>query len=150
MKGLLIDDSRNPLEICWVDFDYTTDTWIIVRNYDDFVKALQEERFDIISFDHDLDESSTFECVRCNTNKEKFNYSKVKKKTGLDCAKFAKEYFESQGKEFPKYLVHSLNEQGRQNIIDFLGEEKLVAKYNSLILFNKSDEILQRRKSWTK
>lgn len=150
MKGLFLDDYRNPCDCLHIEFDYTVDTWIIVRNYNDFIQVLQEEKFDIISFDHDLDRSSTFECIRCNTNKDKFDYSRVKEKTGLDCAKFAKEYYNSKEKKFPLYLVHSLNEQGRENIINVLGKDLLVATYNPLTLFNKSDEILQRRKSWSK
>lgn len=150
MKGLFLDDYRFPYDCTHIDFDYTVDTWIVVRDYNSFVEIIQEEKFDIISFDHDLDRSSTFECIRCSTNKDKFDYSRVKEKTGLDCAKFAKKYFKSIKKKFPKYLVHSLNNQGRQNIINELGEETLVCTYNPLILFNKADEILQRRKNWSK
>lgn len=145
MKGLMVDDSRNPLEIFWIEFDYTNFEWQIVRNYDDFVKALEEEEFDYISFDHDLDRSSTFECIRCNSSKEKFDYRKVKEKTGYHCAKFAKEYFKSKDKEFPLYLVHSLNEQGRDNIIALLGKERLVATHSLELCFEKADEILKLR-----
>jgi hypothetical protein len=150
MKGLFLDDSRNPIECTWIDFDYTPHTWIIVRNYESFIDILQHEKFDIVSFDHDLDRTSTYECIRSNTNKAKFDYSKVREKTGLDCAKFFKEFYEKSDKKRPKYLVHSLNEQGRENIIDILGRDDLLAEYCSTIFFNKSDEILQKRASWSK
>lgn len=150
MNGLFLDDCRNPQECTWIEFDYTAHNWIIVRDYESFVDVLQHERFDIVSFDHDLDRTSTYECIRCNTNKAVFDYSKVKQKTGLDCAKFFNEFYEKSGKKKPKYLVHSLNEQGRENIIDILGREDLLAEYRSEIFFNKSDEILQRRASWSK
>jgi len=120
----------------------------VVRNYNDFIKIIQEEEFDIISFDHDLDQTSTFECIRSNSKQEKFDYSKVKEKTGLDCAIFLKDYFKSLGKEYPNYLVHSLNEQGRKNIIDILGEKKLIATHDVTIIFDKADEILSRRSEW--
>lgn len=147
MKGLAIDDERWPHQIEWVEFDYSAHEWIIVRNYDDFIKIIQETEFDIISFDHDLDRTSTFECVRSNTNQCAFDYSKVKEKTGLDCAIFLKEYYQKQNKEIPNYLVHSLNQKGRENIIKVLGEEKLLATYNKQLCFDKADEILARRKN---
>lgn len=147
MKGLLLDDERWPITITWVDFDYAAHHWIVVRNFEDFTKVLESEKFDVVSFDHDLDRTSTYECVRCNTNKTKFDYSRVKEKTGLDCAKFFKEFFDKSDIKRPKYLVHSLNEQGRENIIDILGREDLLADYNKSLFFNKSDEILQRRSS---
>ena len=150
MKGLMADDERWPISIHWVDFDYTSLDWRIVRNYEDFVKAIQEEKFDYVSFDHDLDQSSTFECIRCNTKKEKFDYRKVKQKTGYHCAKFMKEYFKEKGEEIPLYLVHSLNEQGRENIINLLGKERLVATHSLDLCFEKADEILKLRSTWTK
>jgi hypothetical protein len=146
MKGLFCDDYRFPLEVDWIQFDYSDCEWQIVRNYNDFVEAINQEKFDIISFDHDLDRTSTFECVRCNTHQSDFDYSKVVEKTGRDCAEYLKEFCQKNNREIHHYLVHSLNEKGRKNIINILGEEKLVATYNKELCFDKADEILARRK----
>lgn len=150
MKGLFLDDERLPNQVEeWIAFNYLDFEWQIVRNYDDFVKAVEEEEFDYISFDHDLDRSSTFECIRCNSSKEKFDYRRIKEKTGYHCAKFIKEHYTKQGKDIPKYIVHSLNEKGRENIIEILGKERLVATHSLELCFEKADEILKLRSTRT-
>ena len=146
--NIFLDDNRLPLEISWVDFDYCAANWVIVRNYTDFVSEIEKGDFEIISFDHDLDRTSTFECIRCNSSQEPFNYSKVSEKTGYHCALFLKEFCEKNNKTLPSYLIHSLNTKGRDNIINVLGTEKLLATHSLEIIFDKADEILKRRKSW--
>lgn len=96
-KKLYLDDVRNP----------KTEGWTIVRNYDEFVKDIEENGLpDEISFDHDLGEDI---------------------KTGYDCAKWLCNYCWTNGIPIPTYNVHSANPVGRDNIIGILKsfEQKL-------------------------
>lgn len=146
--NLFLDDVRKPSDVDWVDFDYDSRTWHIVKNYDQFVQAILENEYEVFSLDHDLCRLSTMECIRSSSKKEPFDYSRVKDKTGLHCAKFLKQFYQNKGKEIPPYLVHSLNPQGRENIIKELGTEKLLATHSVKILFDKADEILHIKKQW--
>ena len=97
MPKLYLDDVRNP----------KTNGWTIVRNYEEFVKHIEENGLpDEISFDHDLGEDI---------------------KTGYDCAKWLCNYCWTNGIPIPTYNVHSANPVGRDNIIGVLKsfEQKL-------------------------
>jgi hypothetical protein len=146
--NIFIDDQRWPTTVDWVDFDYNSTNWLIARTFEQFVDLVESQSFDIISFDHDLDRSSTFECIRCGSKEEPFNYDNVKEKTGYHCAQYLKKWCAKNGKSIPKYLVHSLNPKGRENIINLLGEESLIGTHNVDLIFEKADEILKRGKSW--
>ena len=142
-KNLFLDDQRWPRDVCWMNIDYTSYEWEIVRDFEQFKKALDEKTYDFISFDHDLDRSASYECVLSLSNKTEYNYSKVKERTGRDCAIYLMAKCINEGRDLPKYAVHSLNKQGSANIIDILEEDKLIA-YNTSdeLAINKSDEIL--------
>ena len=85
-----MDDVRNP----------RTKGWTIVRNYEGFVKFIQENGLpDEVSFDHDLGQDN---------------------KTGYDCAKWLCEYCWTNGLPIPSWNVHSANPVGRDNIIGIL------------------------------
>lgn len=146
--NLFLDDERWPTTVFWVPYDYNALDWIVVRSYEQFVETILSARVKLISFDHDLDPSSTFECVRCNTNQQSFDYKKVSKKTGYHCAKFLKDWCLENDKPIPEYLVHSLNEKGRSNIINVLGPDKLLGTHSTNLIFDKADEILKMRESW--
>jgi len=148
--NLFIDDERWPTTVFWVPYDYNALDWIIVRSFEQFVEAVESGKVKLISFDHDLDPSSTFECIRCNTSQQSFDYRKVSKKTGYHCALFLKDWCLKNDKPIPEYLVHSLNEKGRDNIINVLGTEKLLGTHTVDLIFDKADEILKRRESWSK
>ena len=97
MPKLYLDDVRNP----------KTKGWTIVRNYEEFVKHIEENGLpEEISFDHDLGEDI---------------------KTGYDCAKWLCNYCWTNGIPIPTYNVHSANPVGRDNIIGILKsfEQKL-------------------------
>lgn len=146
--NIFIDDERWPTTVSWIDFDYNAHNWSIARNFQQFTELLDSVDFEIISFDHDLDRSSTFECIRCNSKEEDFNYKNVKEKTGFDCAIYLKQWCKKNKKPLPKYLVHSLNSKGRDNIISLLGEENLIGTHNVDLIFDKADEILKRGQTW--
>lgn len=60
--NIYLDDERNPRR----------NDWIIVRNYFDFEKILNEiEYIDEISFDHDLGETKTgYDCLKLLIDKD--------------------------------------------------------------------------------
>lgn len=122
---LFLDDIRNPSDcvkymhqrIGALNPIYLEGDWYIVRNYDQFVKAVTKYWKDIthISFDHDLADVHYHESM---TNEQAYNeYLKdIKEKTGTDCAKFAEQFY--RGRTLPTMFVHSMNPVGTQNIIN--------------------------------
>lgn len=118
---IFLDDIRQPEEAALymqprIGVDnllYVTKEWLIVRNYKDFVKAIEMLAGQIthISFDHDLAD------IHYNpaTWTESFKYHE---ETGLDCAKFFKEFYDSKELEYPILFVHSMNPIGTENIIN--------------------------------
>ena len=58
MKGLFLDDERNPQDVTWMPHsDYHDVEWTVVRNFQEFKQQILEE-WDVISFDHDLQDFS--------------------------------------------------------------------------------------------
>lgn len=93
--------------------------WTIVKNYNDFIEVITNNYNDIthISYDHDLaDEHYTQDMY---SGEEKYNkhYDSFKERTGLDCAKFVKTFYNNNNLELPIMFVHSMNPVGTQNII---------------------------------
>jgi hypothetical protein len=87
--------------------------WNVVRNYEEFVSAINDHHNEIthISFDHDLAEAH----YDPKTWTESFVY---KEKTGLECAKYMKWFYDEHRKPYPIMFVHSMNPVGTQNIIN--------------------------------
>lgn len=104
---LFLDDIRMP-EDCLTymqrrnfSLEIYKETWLIARNYEEFVSCIDENGLpEMISFDHDLGE------------KESEEYGK----TGLDCAKWLVDYCLDKKMKLPKYIVHSMNPVGVENI----------------------------------
>lgn len=92
---------------------YLEDDWTVVRDYDEFVKALTENYKEIthISFDHDLADAH----YDPSTWTQSFVY---KEKTGYDCAVFTKSFYEENNLQFPVMFVHSMNPVGTEKIIN--------------------------------
>jgi hypothetical protein len=113
--NLFLDDVRMPKET----FDYTfqqiylDEEWIIVRNYDEFVKIIEEKGLpEIISFDHDLADAHYEHQERLDNNA----YDIMEEKTGYHCAKWLIIYCINK-KELPAtILIHSMNPAGSLNI----------------------------------
>jgi hypothetical protein len=93
-----LDDERTPND----------KTWIVVRNYNQFIQKMSElgfDNIDIISFDHDLGDAT------------------IEEKTGYDAAKWmVNEYLECYDNtiHFPQVYVHSANPIGSANIIGYV------------------------------
>ena len=89
---LFLDDERHPP-------DTDENSWIIARNYDEFVECLQMYGHpEFISFDHDLGPGND----------------------GYDCAKWLALRCIDASIDLPEYYVHSQNPVGANNINFYL------------------------------
>jgi hypothetical protein len=114
--NLYLDDFRNPIDSAYYRGEaiYAHEEWVIVRNYDEFVKCIQENGLpEIISFDHDLADTHY-------DNQDHVDgdyYDIVTEKTGYHCAKWLIDYCIDNNKKLPaRILIHSMNPAGSQNI----------------------------------
>lgn len=102
MKGLFLDDERNPQEVTWVNYPENIE-WTVVRSFSEFVKAVSTQGFNIISFDHDLQD-----------------FSKGAEMTGYDCLKYYCNFLLYVEDCFlPQVVVHSMNPIGKVNILTY-------------------------------
>lgn len=125
---LFLDDIRNPSEcasymhkrIGALNPIYIEGDWYIVRNYDQFTKAVTNHINEIthISFDHDLAEVHYHESMYEGGKVYMKYLEQISEKTGYDCAKFVKEIYEKMNKPLPVMFVHSMNPVGTENIIN--------------------------------
>jgi hypothetical protein len=109
---IYLDDVRTPIN----------KTWTIVRNYDEFVFNLQKIGFDnieIVSLDHDLDETAMKEWSTNVVKNYKINYDNIKEKTGYHCAKWLIDNWLNGEKVFDVY-THSANAIGSANIMGII------------------------------
>lgn len=110
---LFLDDWRMP-EDC---FEYTyqpaylTEDWEIVRNYDEFIKIIQEKGIpEKLSLDHDLGSQHY-------ANQTNIDYSQYTEKTGYHCAKWLIDYCIDNNEKLPaEILIHTMNPAGSLNI----------------------------------
>lgn len=110
---LYLDDVRTPLD----------DTWIIVRNYDEFVETVTKHglhKFEVISLDHDLGDQAMNEYHTNVRTNYILDYNNIQEKTGMDCAKFLVEYCMDNSVNLPLVYVHSANPIGSANIMGYI------------------------------
>lgn len=126
--NLFLDDTRDPKDAYLYDekkslFEETfTVNWIVVRNYESFVKVIRDMGLpQVVSFDHDLH----FEHVRHYAEQTLLtgciDYEIFNNKTGKHCADFLVQYAREKGQPLPTCYVHSANDHGRKNIKRALG-----------------------------
>ena len=126
---LFLDDIRNPKDC--VNYMHNRigklnpiylEEWFVVKNYQDFVAYLSVKYKQIthISLDHDL--CDTHYSVNDTDSKQKYNnlYEHFIEKTGLDCAKYLKEFYKSKNLKLPIIFIHSMNPVGTLNIYNEL------------------------------
>ena len=53
LKGLFLDDERNPEDVTWVVYPKNIE-WTVVRRYDEFLYEFHRSDFQVFSFDHDI------------------------------------------------------------------------------------------------
>jgi hypothetical protein len=128
MVKIYLDDLRTPVD----------QTWIVCRNYDEFVKKVDEIGFakiNTISLDHDLGDTAMQEYFRNVSKNYVLDYGNISEKTGYDCAKWLVDKFYLENPErddlerkhkkqtpivFPLILVHSANPIGAANIMGYI------------------------------
>ena len=116
MIKLFLDDIRVPSHV-WkdtIDPDYCEDaSWTIVRSYDAFVSWISQNSLpDLVSFDHDLKYEHYLE-----ENQNQIDYSKIELETGYHAAQWLIKYCQENGFALPQCKVHSMNPEGRNNIL---------------------------------
>ena len=122
--NLFLDDFRSPVDCSRYMPNpgiYLKMEWVIVRNYDEFVKFISKNGLpSMVSFDHDLaDEHYSNDMYDGNEVYNK-NYETFKEKTGYDCAKWLVDYCMDRDLDLPEYIVHSMNPAGGKNIWEYL------------------------------
>lgn len=102
MKGLFLDDERNPQDVTWLQYPEDVE-WTVVRTFSEFVKAVTAQGFELISLDHDLQD-----------------FSKGTEMTGYDCLKYLCTKSSYIPDCFlPQIVVHSMNPVGKANILSY-------------------------------
>lgn len=111
---LFLDDERWPEQVTWVPLPTTfRNHWTIVRNYDEFVKCIEERGLpEFITFDHDL----AFEHYKEGFAGTAPKYEDYKEKTGYHCAEWLVNYCILNDRSLPPFQVHSMSPVGRENI----------------------------------
>ena len=113
MRGIFLDDERYPKDVTWIKYPENVE-WTITRKQYYFMSLLEDEEFDIITFDHDI------ECY----DEEGMEV------TGYDLLKYALDYFHINNKKIPTCYFHSMNPVGKENMeayynnfVDFYNKE---------------------------
>lgn len=125
---IYLDDVRTPID----------STWIVVRNYDEFVKKVEVlglETIALISLDHDLGDSAMREYFNNVSPNYSLDYANIDEKTGYDCAKWLVNHFYDKNEkwsqkprdvkrastmQFPLIYTHSANPIGSANIMGYI------------------------------
>lgn len=122
--NLFIDDERfpnNEFEIYSAykltgDRRYITEEWVIVRDFGEFVKTIEENGVpQMISFDHDLKDDHYYHYRTFTLLTGYIDYTVVEG-TGQECAKWLTNYLLENDLECPTILIHTQNTVGAKNI----------------------------------
>lgn len=90
--------------------------WVIVRNFGDFVKTVEENGLpEIISFDHDLKDEHYYYYRMFTIYTGWIDYT-VLEGTGFEAAKWLTNYMMDNDLECPEILIHTQNTVGAKNI----------------------------------
>lgn len=115
--NLFLDDIRNPravgnyMEPKYLRAQYYEEVWVVVRNYDLFVKLIEDYGLPVkVSFDHDLAQEHY-------TMAGNESYATFIHKTGLDAARYFIHKMQLDNNFNAKVYVHSMNPVGTHNII---------------------------------
>lgn len=132
-KRLFLDDTRHNYDaLQMLGYVVYKEKWDIVRNYDEFTSWIEKNGLpDLISFDHDLADTHYTPQEYWDDYHKSAEYQASlnhQEKTGLDCAKWLVEYCLDNKVKLPKYLVHSANPVGRDNIFYLLRNFELSQK----------------------
>jgi hypothetical protein len=109
---IYLDDVRTPIQ----------GDWVVVRNYDEFVKKVEEiglDNIEIISLDHDLGDTAINEWHKNVYYNYELNYENITEKTGMDCTKWLVEQW-LDGKTVVEVVIHSANAIGSANMMGYI------------------------------
>lgn len=112
MYKIYLDDVRTPVD----------STWVVVRNYDEFVSKVVEiglNNIECISLDHDLGDTAMQEWHKNVYYNYTLNYDNILEKTGMDCAKWLVERW-LDGEPVVTVYTHSANAIGSANIMGYI------------------------------
>lgn len=113
-KILFLDDLRVPSDVTWMNYPAEA-VFTIVRNSSQFFEELVRQEFDIVSFDHDIQEFVDGEEV-----------------TGYDILKgMVDVYIIFHSKILPQCLFHTQNSIGKKNMECY---------YQNAVKFQKENE----------
>lgn len=125
--NLFLDDQRIPKDaFCYGESKSLEElsgiprgNWVIVRNYEDFVKTIEERGIPVnVSFDTDLHFEHMRHFLGETTQSGVYEWENFKHKCGIHCANYLKSRI---NKEIPiKVFVHSANPIGREKIKEIL------------------------------
>jgi hypothetical protein len=122
---LFLDDQRVPIDCTkymyrkGINVSIYYENWNIVRSYLEFVKWVENNGLpDLISFDHDL--ADVVELRAELPIETWFDLDANKEYTGMDCAKWLVNYCLDNKQKLPKFIVHSSNPAGSDNIESLL------------------------------
>ena len=122
MKGLFLDDFRNPHKVNWVDYPEHV-AWTVVKSGPDFMRFYDKEDWGIVSLDHDLIPEH-YEKLMDNPMEHLLcleeNWPEVKEWTGFQCFRFFLKYLETNGKTLPEIKIHTRNPVGALMMSDLL------------------------------
>jgi hypothetical protein len=117
---IYLDDVRTPTE----------DGWTVVRSYSEFVDKINEiglDNIELISLDHDLDDSAMDEWMDNTYYNYTINYDNIKEPTGFQCAMRLIEMWKVGGK-LVDVVVHSANAIGSGNIMGVINHYRHVQR----------------------
>lgn len=115
---IYLDDIRTPTE----------DGWTVVRSYNEFVDKINEvglDNIELISLDHDLDDTAMDEWIDRTYYNYTINYENIKERTGLHCAMRLIEMWKLGG-NVVDVVVHSANAIGSGNIMGVINHYRHV------------------------
>ncbi len=122
---LFLDDIRSPIDCLGYmhtkigarNLMYKEGDWVIVRNFEQFVKYLNGNPVpDVISFDHDLADDH-YLIHKSEEAWEEYHTIESRERTGLDCLNYFLAHYTRQfGVKFPEIIFHTMNPVGRDNM----------------------------------
>jgi len=104
MRGLFLDDERNPEDVTWIEYPDSVE-WDVVRNYEQYKAAILDpaSEYLVMSYDHDL-----------------ADYEDGVEYTGYTCIKFFVELLiDSPQREIPLMFFHTKNVIGKDNMSNY-------------------------------
>ena len=119
---LYLDDVRTPKDPNneWV---HGIAQWEVVRSYDEFVAHIKLhglDAYEVISLDHDLGDSAMNEYYNNVHPNYTLDYSNIKEKTGMDCARWLVAESMTKGIPLPQIYTHSANPICSANIMGYI------------------------------